>query len=169
MIGMQLIIERAQPSEHSVLTEIAFAAKRHWRYPEEYYERWHAELTITGEYINGNIVYSAKHESGWIGFYSIVENPADFYSGEIHIPKGFWLDHMFIYPEFHHLGIGREMIMHIQRNASAHEIERLLIFVEPFARGFYEKIGAEFLHMSKSSIPGRLIPVYELKLGPPKT
>jgi GNAT superfamily N-acetyltransferase len=167
MIGMKLVIERAQPSEHSVLTEIAFAAKRHWKYPEDYYERWKAELTITGEYINCNIVYSAKQENRRIGFYSIVENPANFYSGEIFIPKGIYLDHMFIYPEFHHLGIGRAMIYHLHQNAPAHKIEKLLIFVEPFARGFYENIGAEFLYMSKSSIPGRWIPVYELKVEAP--
>jgi GNAT superfamily N-acetyltransferase len=165
MIVMQLVIEKAQPSEHSVLTEIAFAAKRHWNYPKDYYEIWKTELMITDEYINRNIVYSAKHESCLIGFYSIVENPADFYSGEILIPKGIWLDHMFIHPEFHHLGIGRKMIRHLRQNAPAHEIEKLLIFVEPFARGFYEKIGAEFLYMSNSSIPGRWIPVYELRIG----
>jgi maltose O-acetyltransferase len=164
MIGMQPIIKKAQPSEHSVLTEIAFAAKRHWNYPEDCYERWKAELTITSEYISRNIVYSAKQENRRIGFYSIVENPADFYSGEIFIPKGFWLDHMFIHPEFHHLGIGRKMIHHLQQNAPVHEIEKLLIFVEPFARGFYEKMRAEFLYMSKSSIPARWIPVYELKI-----
>jgi maltose O-acetyltransferase len=161
---MQLIIERAQPSEHAVLTEIAFAAKRHWNYPEDYYERWKEELTITSEYINRNIVYSAKQENRWIGFYSIVENSADFYSGDVFISKGFWLDHMFIHPDFHHLGIGREMIRHIQQHASALRIEKLLIFVEPFAQGFYEKIGADYLHMSKSSIPRRWVPVYELKI-----
>jgi maltose O-acetyltransferase len=166
MTGMKPIIKKAQPSECSVLTEIAFAAKRHWNYPKDYYEHWKAELTITSEYIKRNIVYSAKQESRWIGFCSIVENLADFHSGEVFIPKGFWLDHMFIYPEFHRLGIGREMIRHIQKNAPALRIEKLLIFVEPFAQGFYEKIGAEYLYMSKSSIPRRWIPVYELKIGP---
>jgi maltose O-acetyltransferase len=163
---MKPIIEKAEPSEHSALTEIAFAAKRHWKYPEDYYERWKSELTITGEYIKRNIVYSVKQENRWIGFYSIVENLADFYSEAVFIPKGFWLDHMFIDPEFHRLGIGREMIGHIQKNAPALGIEKLLIFVEPFAQGFYEKIGAEYLYMSKSSIPRRWIPVYELKIGP---
>jgi maltose O-acetyltransferase len=164
MTGMQLVIEKAQPFEHSILTEIAFAAKRHWNYPEDHYESWKSELTITSDYINRNMVYSAKQENRWIGFYSIVENPADLYSGDVLISKGFWLDHMFILPEFHHLGIGRNMIHHLQQNAPAHGIEKLLIFVEPFAQGFYEKIGAEYLHMAKSSIPGRLIPVYEMKI-----
>lgn len=122
MIGMQPIIERAQPSEHPVLTEIAFAAKRHWNYPEDCYDRWKAELTITSEYIDRNLVYSAKQENRWIGFYSIVENPADLYSGEVFIPKGFWLDHMFITPEFHRLGVGREMIRHLQQNARLMEL-----------------------------------------------
>lgn len=161
---MQSIIEKALSSDHLLLTEISFAAKRHWNYPAEYMDLWKDELTITSEYIKRTIVYSAKQLDRLIGFYSIVENPADCYSGEIFIQKGFWLEHMFIHPEFHHLGIGRQMIRHMQKIAKNHEIDRLFIFVDPFARGFYDKVGADYRHMSKSSIPGRTIPVYELKI-----
>lgn len=42
-------------------------------------------------------------------------------------------------------------------------IRNLLIFFDPFAKGFYDKIGVNFLYDSKSSIPDRLIPVYDLK------
>jgi maltose O-acetyltransferase len=167
--AMNIIIERSLPSEHSLLTEIAFAAKRHWHYPEDYFDVWKNELTITAEYINKNIVYSAKNENRVIGFYSIVENPADFHSGDVFVPKGFWLEHIFILPEFHHLGIGRELIRHIRHLAPTHEIEKLLIFVDPFARGFYDKIGAEFRYISKSTIPNRFIPVYELTIAQPSS
>lgn len=41
-------------------------------------------------------------------------------------------------------------------------IQHLLIFADPYAKGFCDKIGAGFLYDSKSSVPGRMIPVYDL-------
>jgi hypothetical protein len=35
------------------------------------------------------------------------------------------------------------------------DIRNLFIFVDPFAKGFYDKIGAGYLYDSMSSIPGR--------------
>lgn len=44
-------------------------------------------------------------------------------------------------------------------------INSLLIFVDTYAKGFYKKTGANFKYYSKSSIPGRSISVYDLKIG----
>lgn len=33
-------------------------------------------------------------------------------------------------------------------------IQHLLIFADPYAKGFYDKIGAGYLYDSKSSVPG---------------
>jgi maltose O-acetyltransferase len=160
----QIQILKAQPPDHTVLTNIAFAAKKYWNYPENYYDIWRNELTITADYINQNIVYKALHHNTIIGFYSIIENKSDFYTGEIFVQKGFWLEHIFILPEFHHLGIGRLMMHHTRKISQDHGIKNLMIFVDPFAKGFYDKIGAKFMFESKSSIPGRFIPVYDLKI-----
>jgi GNAT superfamily N-acetyltransferase len=159
-----MLIEEALESDATILTEIAFAAKRHWSYPEEYYKIWQDELTITKEYINRNQVYKAVYDGSILGFYSIVENKSDFYSGEIFVQKGFWLEHIFIKPEYHKMGMGRMMIDHVKQIAISKEITNLLIFIDPNAKGFYNKIGAEYLYDSKSSIPGRMIPVYVLKV-----
>ena len=42
---MELHVRRAMPDEAEALTEIAHAAKRHWGYPENWIERWKANLT----------------------------------------------------------------------------------------------------------------------------
>jgi len=39
----ELIIERAPDSDFETLTGIAFAAKRHWNYPDKYFEMWKEE------------------------------------------------------------------------------------------------------------------------------
>lgn len=160
----EIIIEKANITDSDILTDIAFSAKRHWNYPNEYFEIWKNELTITEDYLQQNIVYKAQQGNLTIGFYSIVENKSDFYSGEILVKKGFWLEHIFIKPDYHRFGLGRKLIEHAKLVSAKIGISNLLVFVDPYARGFYDKMGAEFLYDSKSSIPGRLIPVYDLKV-----
>ncbi len=165
MIDLKNIeIRKADCKDASVLTKIAFAAKKHWNYPEKYYNIWREELTLTVDYINRHIVFMAIYRNIVLGFYSIVENKSDCYSGEIFIKKGYWLEHIFIDPKYHNLGIGRLLTEHARKISAEREISELLIFADPFAKGFYDKIGCRFLYDSKSSIPGRLIPVYELKI-----
>lgn len=159
----QIQIIKAVEPDSKILTEISFAAKRHWNYPDNHYEIWKDELSISSDYIIQNIVYKSQIGADSVGFYSIVENAYNFRVGEVFIEKGFWMEHLFIRPEYHKLGIGRLMVEHALNIAKQKRIDRLLVFADPFASGFYEKIGALFLYESKSSIPGRLIPVYELK------
>jgi GNAT superfamily N-acetyltransferase len=157
-------ITKAKQSDYLILTQISFSAKRHWNYPAHYIDLWKNELTITEEYIKQNIVYKANYNEKVLGFYSIIENKSDFYSNDIFIQKGFWLEHIFIVPEYHGNGIGRLLINHARTVSNEKGISNLMIFVDPYAKGFYEKIGAEYLFDSKSSIPDRLIPVYNLKI-----
>jgi len=158
----KILINKAVDSDSDILTEISFAAKRHWNYPDNYYDLWKDELTITKDYISQNILYKAQLRDLIVGFYSIVENKSDFYSGETFVKKGFYLEHIFIKPDYHKFGIGRLLIEHAKMISKNIGINNLLIFVDPFAKGFYDKIGADYLYDSKSSIPGRLIPVYDL-------
>lgn len=150
--------------DSETLTAIAFSAKRHWKYPSAYYETWKDELTITPQYISDNRVCSAIYKGTIVGFYSIVENHADFYSGEVFVAKGIWLEHLFILPEYHKLGIGGLLMDHLKAALILEGKNRVYIFVDPFASGFYNKLGAKFLYESKSSIPNRLIPVYEWRI-----
>lgn len=46
-----IAIWRALPAEASILTDIAFAAKRHWGYPEAWIAQWRSALTITPQQI----------------------------------------------------------------------------------------------------------------------
>ena len=157
-------ISKAQNNDAEVLTDISFAAKKHWNYPDHYYDLWRDELTITKEYIQQNIVFKALYMDVIIGFYSITENKEDFYSGDTFVKKGFWLEHLFIKPEYHKLGVGTLMMNHAKQVSRDLGITDLLIFVDPHAKGFYDKVGAAYLYDSKSSIPGRMIPVYGLRI-----
>jgi len=159
-----ITIIKANTKDHKALTNIAFIAKRHWKYPEEYMEKWKDELTITKNDILRNNIYVARVQDRILGFYSIAKNNEDFWAGEVFIQRGYWLEHIFILPEFHKKGIGSELIKHAIKKCKELKIKRLLVFVDPFARGFYEKVGAKHLYDSKSSIPGRMIPVFVLNI-----
>jgi len=159
---MQVIIKEASACDAQKLTEIAFKSKRTWHYPKEYFDTWKNELTIHDFYIRDNCVFRAQVKSDVVGFYSIVENPKTFYSGDVLVEKGFWLEHIFILPEFQKQNIGRIMIEHAKYYCLENNIGVLLIFSDPNASGFYEKIGAEFKYMSESSIKNRKIPVFVL-------
>ena len=143
------------------LTSIAFAAKRFWNYPEDYLQLWKDELTITTDYIKYNFVRVYLADNKVVGFYSCfkLEEQIKFSSG--YMESGDWLDHMFIYPEYHKRGIGTQMFEDIKLNIKSNNLFcPIRIFVDPNAVGFYDKMGAKSFRMSGSSIPGREIPVY---------
>jgi GNAT superfamily N-acetyltransferase len=159
-----IIIKEAAKTDASILTNIAFAAKRHWNYPEQYFEIWKNELTITSSYIEKNIVFNASYNHSIVGFYSIVEVESDMMAGEVLVRKGFWLEHIFVLPEFHKSGIGRILVDHAKMSAKKQRADTLWIFADPFARGFYDKMDAKYEYDTKSSIKDRMIPVYSLKI-----
>jgi hypothetical protein len=51
---------RADGPEAPELTAIAFAAKRHWGYPEAWIDLWTDELTVDGRYVEENWVFLAR-------------------------------------------------------------------------------------------------------------
>ena len=59
-------IRKALEEDGRELTRIAFAAKRYWNYPAEYYRIWEAELTVTPDYIRNNDVFLAADDAGMI-------------------------------------------------------------------------------------------------------
>ena len=161
----ELKIRYAQATDSTILTDISFRAKGHWDYPAEYIDRWRDELTITPEYIKSNTVFVGELEEKIVGFYSLINIQQDLRIRTILIEKGTWLDHMFILPKYIRKGIGTEFITHMIAHLTEKKVDKVLIFVDPKATGFYEKSGAIFRRESDSSIPGRKIPVYEIELS----
>src|SRR2546425_12745676 len=64
-------ITRARPDDAATLTEIAFAAKRHWGYPKAWIESWRDVLTVRPEFIAGHETYAAIDEGRAVGFHAL--------------------------------------------------------------------------------------------------
>lgn len=162
--ALNVNIRRAVSNEHKRLTQIAFAAKRFWNYPEAYFDIWKDELTVTPAYIDQNDVFVAVIKGSVVGFCSIVFIKEDFYAGDVLIKKGHWLEHIFIEPAHMKKGIGTALIRHTADYAKRNGILRLLIFSDPNANGFYRKLGASYKGESPSSIAGRTVSLFALRI-----
>lgn len=161
---MDIMISRAKDKESETLTTISFAAKRYWNYPEEYFDVWKDELTITPDYINHNEVYVAKFNEKIVGFISMVEVKNDFKVGGLWLRKGFWLDHIFVHPTFIGKRVGSKLVLFAKELCGKKNIRYLDILSDPNARGFYDRIGAQFIREVPSNIEGRTVSLYTLAI-----
>ena len=152
---MDIEILRATPDQAKALTQIAFAAKRHWGYPEHWLEIWSPTLTVSEEFIEKNDTYTAYVAGEPAGFYAILveNNKAS-------------LEHLWILPEYMGKGIGAKLFRHALsrcRELGAHTLE---IESDPNAQGFYERMGAKKVKDAIGEVDGqpRVLPVLEIPL-----
>ena len=128
---MELEIERSTADQAERLTEIAFAAKRHWGYPERYIRQWRPDLTVSPEMIDTHETYAATIGDELVGFYVLITKG-----------RQMELEHFWVVPERIGQNIGRRLFMDAVERARAHNAEAIEILSDPNAQGFYEKMGA---------------------------
>ena len=154
------MIRPAKKTESQQLTAISFASKGYWEYPEKYFDIWKDELTISPAYIEENLVFIYEGNDEIKGYYSIIEFKEPIEISTVKLPKGFWLEHMFVSPESIGQGIGTKLFQHINQTCYSNGILRLGILVDPNSKGFYEKMGCHYKREIPSTIPNRTTPWY---------
>lgn len=162
------MIRPAEINDAAILTEISFAAKRYWKYPLEYYRIWRSELTISPGYIKRNEVWVYREGRGsdarqkTLAFYSLVVLEDELEIAGVSLLSGHWLEHMFVSPSHIGRGIGTELFNHLRKRCRQKEkvISKLNILVDPNAKGFYQKMGCEYLQEYPSTIYGRTTPYF---------
>lgn len=153
-----MMIRIAKKTEADILTKISIESKGYWGYPKKYFDIWVAELTISPGYIDKNSVFVYESDGTIIGYYSIVELECDMNISGIKIPKGRWLEHMFIAPKHIGLGLGTKMFAHLRETCAMVGIKKLGILSDPNAKGFYVRMGCEYIKDISSTIPHRTTP-----------
>jgi ribosomal protein S18 acetylase RimI-like enzyme len=151
-----LEIIRATADMAGTLTNIAFASKRHWGYPERWITIWTPLLTVSVQYIENHDTYVAWEAGGAVGFYAICVDKSKAS-----------LEHFWVHPESMGKGIGRRLIQHALSSCRAQQIELLVIESDPNAQGFYEKMGARQIGELFGDVEGlpRTLPVLEITLN----
>ena len=145
-------ITRACVGDAGALTEIAFAAKRHWDYPESWIRRWKEALTITPEYIVEYPTFVAAIDGKIVGFCAV-----QIEGGEA------VLDHLWVLPSFLGRGVGRALFQHAEVVARESDAIRMTIVGDPHAEPFYSHMGARLYGRERASIDGeeRFLPLLE--------
>jgi len=138
---MQIL--RAPPEDAPLLTEIAFASKRHWGYAESWIEEWRGLLTIRPEFVAGHEVWMAVQNPVVVAFYALVQKADD---AE--------LLHFWVHPESMRRGIGREMFGHAANKARQLGCKALNIESDPNAEGFYVRMGAHRIGIACAKVAG---------------
>lgn len=159
-----LPIRRARVDEEETLTKLSFASKRYWQYPEHHYIIWQSELTITPVYLEQNSVYVIEDHDRIIGYYSMSLLEEDFELLGETLNCGYWLDHMFILPDFIGRGIGTKLFAHGHEFCETRGIETFYLLADPYAKGFYEKMGCRYVRDVPSTIEGRTTPLLQFDL-----
>lgn len=151
-----IIIRRAELADASLLTQIAFAAKRRWSYPESWIESWRAALTITPASIAADDTHVAIADERIVGFYALHKD-----DGKLE------LLHLWVVPEWMGCGIGRSLFIHAVARAKEAGAPQLKIESDPNAVGFYLRLGARRVGSRITRVQGqpRKLPVltYELR------
>jgi GNAT superfamily N-acetyltransferase len=134
------------------LTMIAFAAKRHWGYPESWIQRWREALTITSDYIAASSMFVAEADGEPVGFCAL----------QIAVSEAL-LDHLWITPAFMGKGIGRALFQQAEATARASGARRLKITGDPHTEAFYFRMGATLYGREPASMDGveRFLPLLE--------
>lgn len=145
-----LAINRATESLAPRLTEIARAAKAHWRYPSAWLEEWRDELSVSEGAIRQGTCYVARIDEDIAGFYLLEGTGAKR-----------TLEHLWIDPEFIGKGLGTALFAHAVSLAAEDGAHAVEIVSDPNAQGFYERLGAEKVGESVGEVLGerRVLPV----------
>ena len=124
-------IMAARPEDAARLSEIAFAAKRHWGYPDRWMEIWRDVLTVKPEFIASHETFSAVIDGQSVGFYALGR-------------KGGKMDllHMWVLPDWMGRGIGRSLFCHAVDRTWVLGFRKLEIESDPNAEAFYRHLGA---------------------------
>jgi GNAT superfamily N-acetyltransferase len=124
-------ITRAKRDDASALTAIAFAAKRHWHYPERWIESWRGALTIRPDFVATHETYTATIAARTVGFYALS-------------CKGNRVEllHMWVLPDAMGRGVGRALFLHAVERVKTLGFRELEIESDPNAEGFYQRLGA---------------------------
>ncbi len=149
-----MTIQKANPNDHEILTEITKKSKAYWGYSNEQIENWSQFLTVSKEYIENNSVFNLVDNDKIIGYYSF------FHESENTIK----LDNLFVLPDFIGKGFGKVLMDDFLIRIKNEDAQKVILNSEPNAEVFYSKFGFVKVGQIETSIKDRFMPIMELIL-----
>ena len=151
-----MIIRRATEDDAHALTDLAHRAKAHWGYPASWMREWDPQLTIIPGYLEAHDVWVAERDGAIVGMCALEDRGAR------------WnLEHVWVEPAAHGRGIGRALVMQALAEARRRHPGVVELLADPYASGFYERLGARRAGDVSAPMPGardRTLPKFEFDL-----
>ena len=154
---MGVTLRTATGDDADTLTDLAHRAKAHWGYPASWMREWDAQLTILPGYLEMHDVWVAERDGAIVGMCAL-ENRG----------TRWMLEHVWVEPSQHGGGIGRALVMHALDSVRLRRGRVVELLSDPYATGFYEKLGARHAGSVPAPMPGardRTLPRYEFDLS----
>ena len=150
-----LVLRPARLAEKPALDALCFRAKAHWGYDADFMTRCRDVLRVPEAAILDGLAFVATDAEQLLGIVSLALPAAG--------PA--LLDLLFIEPAAIGSGIGAALFQLAAATARSKGATQLDIEADPFAAGFYERMGARRIGSVPSGvIPGRMLPLYRLDL-----
>jgi GNAT superfamily N-acetyltransferase len=156
MESLDFSLRPALQHEALALNEIAGRSKSYWPYDEEYLKLCRSVTHVTSEDIGRWPFIVATANEELLGFSAVCE-----------IRGEKMLDHLWIDPPFISKGVGRALFLESVIRAKALGWSKFTIASDPYAEGFYEKMGAKRIGEREAKIKkGFYLPLLEYSFAP---
>ena len=150
---MKIMLKDAKREDADKLSEIALTSKRYWNYPESWISLWAEELEVKPDFIENNKVLIAEYEGASAGFAALTISD-----------KSAELGHLWILPLYMKKGIGKFLFESIVKYCKEKNINRFKIVSDPYAKSFYEKMGAQQIGFIDSIPKSRKLPLFVFEI-----
>ena len=154
---MSYEVRAAIPAEADILSHLAMRSKAFWGYSQEFLDACEQELSVSPEDIEAETYHHevAENAGNIFGFYALKRLSGNKYE----------LEALFVEPDYIGTGIGRALMTHALKRVRLEGGASVIIQSDPYAVRFYKAAGGVLIGERESeSIPGRYLPLYEIKL-----
>ena len=152
---IRVVLRRARPEELADLTELCLRSKTYWGYDATFIEACREELTLSLEDLKTSHIRVAESCNRPVGVVQLKP-------GSDHID----LEKLFVDPDVIGEGFGDIMMRWAIGWSGALGAPLMKIVADPGAESFYERYDAVRIGEEPSgSIPGRVLPLMEIKLS----
>lgn len=143
----------ARPENVEYLRSLAHRSEAHWGYDKKFMEAFDREFNITKDFVLNDPVYMLFENLTPVAFWGLRRDSEIweleyFYVSEQNLGKGY----------------GKQMWDHMTNWCKEHGAGKIHFVTSHQATGFYEKMGAVKVGVSKSIIDGRSIPHFICEL-----
>jgi predicted N-acetyltransferase YhbS len=138
----------AEPGQHKTLTDLVIASKASWGYDAAFIADALPELQVTEEFLSHGWHFVAKKDEQILGFSSLLNrHPV------------LLLENLFVDPGYLRTGVGEFLWRHAVSFALERGYQTIILVSDPYAEGFYLRMGAETVGQAASGIrAGRMLP-----------